>query len=86
MHDTVNEIISFMATANKRFDDAFKGIQANHDLLLSLANSVQSTLSERLDRLQIFDTQKIFQSCGNLLLGIHDLIVTGYLPTLYHHL
>ena len=89
MHDTVNEMTSFMATANKRFDNAFKGIQVNHDLLLSLANSVQSTFSERLDLLlQIFDTiliemgqsQKICTSCDNLLLGIQDLMCNRLSP------
>ena len=83
IQDSVNEMTSFMATANERFDNAFQGIQENHDLLLSLANSVQSSLSERLDLLlQIFDTlllemgqsQKISQSCDNLVMGVQELM------------
>ena len=88
MHDTLNEMTYFMATANKRLDNAFQGIQANHNLLLSPRNSVQSSLNERLDLLQIFETlltemdhsQKISHSCDNLLLGIQDLMSNRLSP------
>ena len=89
--ENLNEMVSFMGKANKRFNNLLQGIQTNHAQIEALSASWSGTLKVKLhEMITVFNTmlmelslsQKLTFQAKDLYSGVQDLVRNKLSPHL----